>query len=506
MTPAQRLVILGVMCSIFLASMEGTVVATAMPTIVGQLGGLATYSWVFAGYMLAATTPVPLFGKLSDLYGRRPIYAIAMSLFLVGSFLCAQAASMPQLVAFRVIQGLGAGGILTLAFIIIGTLFNLEQRARLTGLFASVWGVSSIIGPLLGGFIVDSLPWPWIFYINLPPGLFAFFLIRRFWRDEERRDRAAALHIDYLGAALLSAAVVALLLGLFELRAGAPGPLLALAAGLFAALLYVERRSPDPVLPLALFRDRLFAAGSGFSVWAGWATFGSIAFVPLFVQAVLGTSATAAGATLMPLSLAWTSAAIVSTRLLLRIGYRTLALTGAGSLTLGALLLVLASAHPGQLTLMGALTLMGVGMGCSTPSFLIAVQSSVPRSVLGTATSTMQFARTIGGAVGVSVMGALLSFGLAARLAAAGLDPTAISVSDLLDPLTRASAGGGSGVVRDALAGAIQPVFVISLVAAVLGLIVATLAPGGHVRQFAARRDAAAATITPPEAKTHPAP
>jgi EmrB/QacA subfamily drug resistance transporter len=474
---AQRLVILGVMCSIFLASMEGTVVATAMPTIVGQLGGLASYSWVFAGYMLAATTPVPLFGKLSDLVGRRPVFAVAMTLFLVGSLLCAQATSMPALVAFRVVQGLGAGGILTLAFIIIGALLDLEQRARMTGLFASVWGVSSIIGPLLGGFIVDHLPWPWIFYINLAPGGFAFFLIWRFWAEDARLASGAGRpHIDYPGAALLSAAVVALLLGLSGLQAGTPGPLLLVAAAAFAGLLYVERRSPDPVLPLTLLRDRLFAAGSGFGVWAGWATFGSIAFVPLFVQIGLGTSATAAGATLMPLSLAWTCAAIVSTRLLLRVGYRTLALAGAISLTAGALLLVVASARPGQITLMAALALMGIGMGSATPAFLIAVQSSVPRAVLGTATSTMQFARTIGGAVGVGVMGAVLS----ARVA--------------------------SGA---ALAGAIPPVFGIALIAAVLGLITAALAPAGHVRQFAARRDAAAAADhapTAPVVKTHPAP
>jgi EmrB/QacA subfamily drug resistance transporter len=470
-TKAQRLVILGVMCSIFLASMEGTVVATAMPTIVSQLGGLATYSWVFAAYMLAATTPVPLYGKLSDLYGRRPLYAVAMGLFLLGSLLSAQAASMPQLIAFRVVQGLGAGGLLTLAFIIIGALLSFEQRARMTGLFASVWGVSSIIGPLLGGFIVDHLPWPWIFYINLPPGLIAFLLIRRFWVDEARPQGAAKVQIDYLGAILLSAGVVALLLGLFELRAGSPGPLLLLAGGLFVALLVVERRAADPVLPLALFRERLFAVACAHGVGAGWATFGSIAFVPLFVQGVLGTSATAAGAALTPLSLSWTLAAIISTRLLLRMGYRPLALAGVGSLTAGALALVVASAQLHRPALIGAMILMGAGMGLSTPSLLIAVQTSVQRSALGTATSMLQFGRTIGGSLGVSVMGALLNYRLAAGLAVA-----------------------------------IQPVFGVALLAAIFSLIATTLAPGGRIAQLAARRDAPGGPAATPAAKTTPAP
>ena len=505
MTRSQRLVILGVMCSIFLAAMEGTVIATAMPTIVGQLGGLATYSWVFAAYMLAATTPVPLYGKLSDLYGRRPVFAVAMGLFLTGSFLCAQAGSMGQLIAFRVIQGLGAGGLLALAFIIVGALLSFEQRARMTGLFAGVWGVSSIIGPLVGGFIVDHLPWQWIFYINLAPGVIALILIQRFWVDEVRPQSMARVRIDYLGAVLLSAAVVALLLGLFELRAGSPGPLLVIATVFFAALLYVERRAADPVLPLVLFRDRLFAVACTHAVWAGWAAFGTIAFVPLFVQAVLGTSATAAGATLTPLSLAWTVAAIISARLLLRMGYRTLALAGTGALTVGALLLVLASAHPNRPALMGALTLIGIGMGLSTPAYLIAVQSSVQRSVLGTATSTLQFGRTIGGALGVGVMGAVLSFRLSVTLTAAGLDPAKISVSGLLDPLAR-TAAGSAGALRDALAVAIQPVFGIAFVAAALSLIAATLAPGGRISQLAARRDAPDARMAHPAESKTPAP
>ncbi|HNP73648.1 MAG TPA: MFS transporter, partial [Kouleothrix sp.] len=217
--PRQRVILItiGIMLSLFMASMESTVVATAMPTIVSQLGGLSSYSWVFSVYMLTSTTTVPLYGKLSDIYGRRPIYAVAMGLFLLGSLLCGLSQSMSQLIAARAVQGLGAGGLLPLAFIIIGDLFTFEQRARLQGVFSGVWGVSSIVGPLLGGFLVDQISWHWVFYVNVIPGMLAFALVWRAWQDRPRAVGAARPAIDYAGAGMLTFGVVALLLGLAEL-------------------------------------------------------------------------------------------------------------------------------------------------------------------------------------------------------------------------------------------------------------------------------------------------
>ncbi len=495
------------MLSLFLAAMESTVVATAMPTIVGHLGGLASYSWVFSAFILASTTTVPIYGKLSDVYGRRPVFAAAMALFLLGSLLCGLAQSMSQLIAFRAIQGLGAGGLITLAFIIVGTLYSYEQRARMQGLFSGVWGVSSVAGPLLGGFLVDQISWHWVFFINLLPGALAWALIWFLWVDVAR-PAGAALRVDFLGAGLLAAGVVTLLLGLFGIggRTGASSlsgvPLLALAVVLFAALAVVERRAADPVLPLPLFRDRLFAAACGHGIFAGCAVFGSVAFVPLFVQAVLRTSATAAGATLMPLMLGWVLASVVGSRLLLRIGYRAVALTGMILLTLGTFQMSRISAHSSQLSLLAGLAPMGIGMGLSVPSLLIAVQTSVPRSVLGTATSTLQFSRSMGGALGVSVMGALLSFRLHAALSAAGVDPAggkaAGLVNRLLDPLARSEAAGAlAGTLREALAGAIQSVFVIALIAAALGLAATAMVPRGRIAQLAAQREEAGARSVP---------
>jgi MFS family permease len=402
--------------------------------------------------------------------------------------------------SFRAVQGLGAGGLLPLAFIIVGDLFTFEQRARLQGLFSGVWGVSSIVGPLLGGFLVDQVSWRWIFYINIPFGLIAGALVWLAWVDQARPSSSTRPAVDYAGAALLTAGIVVLLLGLFELGTPSGWALLGAAILLFAALGWVEWRAADPVLPLALFRDRMFAVACANGVLAGWSLFGGVTFVPLFTQAVLGTSATAAGARLTPLLPGWVGASIVGSRLLLRVGYRTLALIGMAPLTLGAFLMTMNNVHTAQLLLLADLTMMGVGMGLTIPSFLIAVQSTVPRDALGNATSAVQFSRSIGGTLGVSVMGAALSARLAAGLVAAGLDRRAVSVDELLDPLASSDAAAQiEGALRDALASAIQAVFVIAFVAAALALLVTFvaaalallvtfLAPGGRIAQIAARR------------------
>jgi EmrB/QacA subfamily drug resistance transporter len=477
------------MLSLFMASMESTVVATAMPTIVSQLGGLSSYSWVFSVYMLASTTTVPVFGKLSDIYGRKPVYAIAMLLFLLGSLLCGFSQSMGQLIAARAVQGLGAGGLLPLAFIIIGDLFTFEQRARMQGVFSGVWGVSSVIGPLLGGFLVDQVSWHWVFFVNVVPGLLALSLVWRAWVDRPRAARAARPAVDYAGAVLLTVSVVMLLLGLFEFGTPLGWALIGAALALFALLAWIERRAADPVLPLPLFRDRLFAIACLHGVLAGWAMFGSSAYVPLFVQAVLGTSATEAGAALTPMLIGWVLSSIVGSRLLLTVGYRTLALIGMALLTIGSLLMTQVGTNTGAPLLLGSLALMGIGMGLSIPAFLIAVQSTVRREALGSATSTVQFSRSIGGTLGVSVMGAVLSARLASGLVAAGLDPAAVSLSALLDPLAGASSNAAlDGTLRAVLAGAIQSVFWLAFGAAALGLVGTALAPGGRIAQLAARR------------------
>ncbi|MBL8102498.1 MAG: MFS transporter [Anaerolineales bacterium] len=473
------LVTIGIMLSLFLASMESTVVATAMPTIVGQLGGLEHYSWVFSAYMLASTTTVPLYGKLSDIYGRRKLYVFAMALFLIGSILSGQSQTMTQLIFARALQGLGAGGIMPLAFILIGEMFTLEQRAKMQGFFSGVWGVSSIAGPLLGGFIVDRLSWHWIFYVNIVPGLLAAALVAFAWRDQIQSQGRAV--VDYAGAALLSASVVMLLLGLMDFGTSSSWMLLALSITLFAALVWVESRAADPILPISLFRtNRLFSIAILHGVFSGWALFGSISFIPLFVQSVLGTSATQAGITITPLLLGWVASSIIGTRLLLKVGYFKLTIIGTSLLAIGAFFMSRVGADTSQNLIMVFVTLMGTGMGFSVPPFLIAVQTIVERRLLGTATSSMQFSRSIGGTIGVSVMGAALSIRLASNLSASGLDPEL--VTHLLDPLPGSQTVIDEGL-RFAVANAIHIVFVIAFIAAALALVTVFFTPRIDLRE-----------------------
>lgn len=475
------LVTLGIMLSLFLASMEGTVVATAMPTIVSQLGGLSIYSWVFAIFMLTSTTTVPLYGKLSDLLGRKVVYVFSMGLFLIGSVLCAQAQTMEQLIVFRGIQGLGAGGVLPLAFIIIGELFTLEQRARMQGLFSGVWGVSAVIGPLIGGFLVDQISWRWVFYINIIPGLLASALVWFAWQGSGRK--AGRLVVDYLGAILITLGALSLLLGLEDLGSPLGWVLVAAAVLMFAGLLWVERRAEDPILPLHLFRNRLFTISIIHGILAGWAVFGGLNYVPLYVQAVLGTSATQAGITLTPMSLSWTIASIFGSRLLLKMGYRTLSLAGMVVLVAGVFLMTTVGVDTSQALVMLYTGMMGIGMGLSIPAFLIAVQTVVPREELGVATSTLQFSRSIGGTLGVSVLGIFLASSLARRLLVAGINPAAVSLDSLIDPMASASASL-EGPLRSALAISIAHMFIIAFVAALAGLVSVLFSPGGKISQL----------------------
>lgn len=481
MSRRTMVIVAGIMLSLFMASMEGTVIATAMPTIAAQLGGLDIYSWAFSAYMLTSTCTVPVYGKLSDIYGRRIIYAIGMGLFLIGSVLCGMAQSMEQLIFFRAVQGIGAGGVMPLAFIIIGDIFTFEQRARMQGFFSGVWGVSSIIGPVLGGFLVDQASWHWVFFINVLPGIVALGLVWFSFQDQITRKEGVA--IDYSGAAILIASVVVLLLALNDLSSPLGMGLLALAVTLFIILWFVERRAADPVLPLSLYRNRLFTTATLHGVLSGWAMFGSLSYVPLFVQLVMGRSATEAGTTITPMMLGWVAASIIGGRLLLKMGYRTLALIGMALLTFGSFMVSQSGTEVSRSLVMVYLTMMGVGMGLSVPSFLIAVQSSVEKRNLGTATSTLQFSRSMGGTLGVSVMGAYLTMRLVNALAAAGLDPNVVSLDSMVQQ-AESAAVTVTGPMREAVAVAIEGVFVLAFIAAGLGLIATAFAPAGRIGQL----------------------
>lgn len=409
----KRRALFGVVLSIFLAAIESTVVATAMPTIVASLGGIEVYSWVFSGFLLTATVTMPLWGRLSDLFGRRRTFLAGLTIFLAGSALSGVAQDIIQLIVFRMLQGLGAGSIMTIGMTIVGEIFGLERRAKMQGYLSGVYGVASLLGPLAGGFLADHVSWRWVFYLNLPIGALAMALIASALRDEAPARRRPV--IDYAGLTLFAAGVTALLVALMALgRAAAwtrtdvvvPLVVAALALGGFVP---VERRAREPIVPLRLFRERVVLAAAVTGFLTGMAMFGAISFIPLFMQAVIGTTATGAGFVLTPFVLGWIALSILSARAVLRIGYRRVVIAGMTCVTLAFLLMSRWDATLTQGGAMWNVLLAGIGMGMHMVPMLIAVQSVVPRADLGAATSMTQFFRTIGGAVGLSLMGAVMT-------------------------------------------------------------------------------------------------
>ena len=445
---------------------------TAMPTIVAALGGLAHYSWVVSAYLLTSTVTVPVWGKLSDLFGRRPIFQIGIGVFLVGSLACGASQSMTQLIFARAAQGIGAGALVPLAMTILGDIFTLEERARMQGLFSGVWGVSSVIGPLLGGFITDQLSWRWVFYINLPVGIAAAAIIGVALVEPKRLERPS---IDYAGATLLTAAVTILLLVLSAEHLLTPRntALGVLTAILFAAFIYVERRAVDPVVPFALFRNRVVAVSIIVGFLAGVGMFAAITFIPLLAQGVLGASATEAGTFLMPLMLSWVFSSIVGGRLLIRAGSRVLVITGLVFMFAGFGALATFTRSTPRSLIIAELIFIGAGLGLTMLTLLIASQHSVPREQLGITTSLNQVSRSIGGTVGVALLGAFLTAGLAQFAA----NPNALINAEARAQIPVAELLALQG----ALEGTLRTIFAVCAMVVVVALAAAVTLPARHV-------------------------
>ena len=458
----RRAITAGLLLGMGLGAMEATVVSTAMPTVIATLGGLAHYSWVFSAYLLTSTASVPIWGRFSDLYGRRRMYLTGIAIFLLGSMLSGAATSMTALIVSRTIQGLGAGAIIPLSMTIVGELYTLAERARTQALFSGVWGVASIAGPLAGGFITDTLSWRWVFYLNLPFGLLAGAVILLSYPHTRR---AKAVRVDWLGAALLFSSISTLLIALGADAGGLAWAFAAAAVALLASFVAVERRVPDPILPLDLLRNPLIARTFIVVFLVGMALFGVIAFIPLFVQSVMGTTATGAGRALTPLFLGWVIMSIAAARLTVKLGYRGLAVTGSLLLTMGFVGLALVGADSPRSAVLVSGTLIGSGMGLSMLSLLLAVQHGVPRSHLGLATSLNQFSRSIGAAVGISAMGALMTRQLTGISLPGGAEAVAATGAML------------TGAARLQFAGALHDVFVAGAMIAAASFIATLFLP-----------------------------
>jgi EmrB/QacA subfamily drug resistance transporter len=477
----RRLVTAAILLGMFLAALEATAVAAAVPTAVGELGGVSRYSWVFSVYLLTSTTTVPLFGKLADLYGRKRTYQAAVFLFLLGSALSGLAQSFGQLVVFRAIQGLGAGGVMPVAITVIADIYKLEERGRIQGAFSGVWALASLIGPLLGGIITDALSWRWIFYLNVPFGIVSAWMFHRWLREEKTRTQHK---LDILGTVSLTVAVTLLLLALIE------GPeswgwsdprTLALLAGSAAGLavfFWQERRAPEPMLPLDLFQNRLIAVASAGNVLLGALLFSITAFVPMFGQGVLGGTAMDAGTILGPILIGWPIASTLAGRLLMRMGYRTMSILGSALGLAGCLLLARAGVTTSRFEIMTAMLIIGLGLGFASMPYLLGVQNAVPWQQRGVATSSVQFFRNIGGAVSVAALGALFSGRLQA-IAGPGADANALFDPSLRGRLTPAALHH----LTSALLHGLQAVFIAFAALAVISLGVAFFFPRGSAQE-----------------------
>jgi EmrB/QacA subfamily drug resistance transporter len=490
----------GLMLGMLLAALDQTIVGTALPTIVGKLGGLDHYSWVVTAYLLASTASTPLYGKISDLYGRRPVLLFAISTFLVGSLLAGMSQNMVQLVLFRGVQGLGAGGLMTLAFTIISDVVPPRDRGRYQGLFGAVFGLSSVAGPLVGGYFAEH-DWRWIFYINIPLGIAALLVCNQVLRLVPRHKMFHK--IDYMGAITLVIGVVCLLLGLSwggkEYAWHSPVIIgLFVAGALFAGIfLVVESRAAEPILPLRLFRRPTFTFANAGGFVLGFAMFGSIIFIPLYLQVVKGKSPTESGLLMLPMMVGIIATSIISGRAISKRGrYKWYPVVGTALMVLALLLFTRLAVNTPMWEAFVYMSVIGVGLGMTMQPLILAVQNALEPKDMGAGTSAATFFRSLGGSFGVAVLGAVLSTRLTHEIAA--------SFARLPEPVRKAiaaSSGGGKvgsvlqepkkilalpPLVRDAVQGAfvssLHTVFLVSGLVTVAAVVLALLLPNKELR------------------------
>ncbi|MFD1017990.1 MDR family MFS transporter [Thalassobacillus hwangdonensis] len=484
--PIKRpLVLASIMLAMFLAAIEATIVSTAMPSIVADLGGFSKYSWVFSAYLLTNASTVLIFGKLSDIFGRKPIFLTGISIFLLGSIFSALSISMDMLIAARLLQGLGAGALMPIATTIVGDIYTKEERANIQGYLSSVWGISAVTGPALGGFFVDVLSWPYVFWMNLPLGVLALIGILVFFREDvDKEDRS----IDYGGSVLMMLAVSTLMIILVEGGVGIPwnSPLMYLLSAItvsgFLLFVFQELRVKSPMMPFHIWKYRSIAVANVTSLTTGMILIGVSSYLPAFVQGVMEKSATVAGFTLTTMSIGWPISSALAGRLLLRIGFRTTSLIGGSSLIIGGIFFFMLSPDKGPLWAAAGSFFIGVGMGLCTTSFIVSIQSTVDWKTRGIATASNMFMRSLGSAIGAALLGGLLNSKIQSDIQQAdmGDELDVDSTNILLDPDKRGELSTEAiRVLQDALSSGLHYVYIGLLCLAIISFLLITLLPKG---------------------------
>lgn len=468
----------GLVLAMFMSAIEGTIVATAMPDIAASLGGFSLYAWVFAGYLLMQAVTTPMFGKAADLVGRKPVFVAGVSVFLAASIACGFAESMPWLIAFRLLQGIGAGAVQPVTATLAGDLYAFHERAQVQGWLSSVWGISALLGPLAGGLIVERFDWAWIFWANIPFGVIAIVAVTVFLHEDvDRRGRS----IDTIGIVTFTIATASTLALLTQAATLGLGPSLGLGAlGVSAFVLFSwhERRAVEPMIPPGLWRDPLVRSANLATLGAGAVMIAIATYLPTYAQGVLGTSALVAGFTLTTMSIGWPIASVVAGHLMTRVGPRTVARAGSLSLLIGSLAFVVMQPSFGPWYAAGASAIVGVGMGLLSTTFIVSIQTRVDWSQRGSATATNLLMRILGNALGAALLGGIVNASLLAWLRREGLTDRVA-----LDDITRLLDGSAtlSGVplsqIRDGLQGAIDGAFVAMAVAALVTVVLAFQVP-----------------------------
>ncbi|MFB6110757.1 MAG: MFS transporter [Halodesulfurarchaeum sp.] len=462
---SHTMVTAGVLLGIFLAAVDGTVVSVAMPTVVASLGGLSLYSWVFTGYMLFTAATIPVFGRLSDIYGKKPLFIAGAGIFITGSVLCGLSGSMLELIVFRSIQGAGAGSLLAIPYAIFGEIYPPEMRGKAVGWGSAMWGIASVVGPELGYVLVSTVGWRSVFFLNLPVGLLSIAIV---WYSLDEDVESEGESLDYWGTLTAAIGIIGILLGVNVYTDHPSLSVAAVGVGVLSLLAFawVEHRVDDPIIPLDLYHDRVFVSANAVAFLSSFAVFAAITYIPLLMQAIRGGGALTAALAAIPISIGWSGSSMTAGRFVARVGEQRLIRIGLGVLTVAFLGAVFWSATTPFWLILANTFFMGVGIGSLSPPLLTSVQNHLGQNRMGVASSSYQLFRNVGSAMGISVLGALLSWQVTQNLAGvAGL----ASFDDLRQTL-RAGGGVPHGAAT-ALLGGLGVMFGVSVLIGLLALL-----------------------------------